>query len=128
MSCFNFELSCASIIAIVSNAGGLEYPRSYVLCDVNITTAHPLPDGSIAAPLDHEGILKLEVALARLFRCKFVATDNVTIEILVRGLEAAATPAAAAAAAAATPLPLHCCSRRPLRASAAAPPPRTSSK
>ncbi len=47
--------------------------------------------------LNREGILKLEVALARLFRWKFVAPDNVAIEILVRGLAAAGTPAVAVA-------------------------------
>ncbi len=51
--------------------------------------------------------------MARLFICKFVAPDNVAIEILVRGLAATSTgtpPAAAAAAAAVTPSPLHGCS------------------
>jgi hypothetical protein len=31
VNCISFELSRASIIAIVSNTGGLEYPKSYVL-------------------------------------------------------------------------------------------------
>jgi hypothetical protein len=43
----------------------------------------------LTAILNSEGILKLEVALAQLFRCKFVAPDNVAIKILVRGLAAA---------------------------------------
>jgi hypothetical protein len=111
VNCFNFTLSCASIIAIVSNTGGLEYPKSYVLCYVNGQHHH---SASLTATLNHEGFLKLEVAMARLFRCKFVAPDNVAIEILVRGLAATGTPAAVAAAAAAaaavTPPPLHCCS------------------
>jgi hypothetical protein len=89
VNCFNFELSCASIIAIVSNTGGLEYPKSYVLCYVNGQHHH---SASLTATLNHEGFLKLEVAMARLFRCKFVAPDNVAIEILVRGLAAATPP------------------------------------
>jgi hypothetical protein len=89
--------------------------------------------GSIAAPLDHEGILKMEVALARLFRCKFVAPDNVANDSPSRSSSAAwrlrrrrrrrrrqrrRRPYTAALL------------RRPLRAAAAAaaPPPQTSSK
>ncbi len=64
------------------------------------------PQPSLTANLNREGILKLEVALARLFRCKFDAPDNVTIEILVRSLAAAGMPVVAAVV---TP-PLHGCS------------------
>jgi uncharacterized membrane protein YgcG len=64
VNCFNFELSCASIIAIVSNTGGLEYPKSYILCYVNGQHQH---SASLTTTLNHEGFLKLKVAMARLF-------------------------------------------------------------
>ena len=47
---------------------------SHVLCYSASST--------VTDPSLHEGIPKMVVALARLFRCKFVAPDNIAIEIL----------------------------------------------
>jgi hypothetical protein len=85
-------------MAIVSNTGGLQYPKSYVHCYINGQHHH---SASLTATFNHEGFLKLEVAMARLCRCKFVSPDNVATEILVRGLVTTGTPAATPAAAAA---------------------------
>jgi hypothetical protein len=56
---------------------------SHVLCYSASST--------VTDPSLHEGIPKMVVALARLFRCKFVAPDNIAIEILVRGHSLAVT-------------------------------------
>jgi len=56
---------------------------SHVLCYSASST--------VTDPSLNEGILKTVVALARLFRCKFVAPDSITIEILIRGHSLAVT-------------------------------------
>ncbi len=82
---FSFELSCASITAIVSNTGGLEYPKSYVLCYVNG---------------QHGTTFQMQMFRPRQRRHRDPRPAT--------GTQAAA--AAAAAAAAVTPPPLHGCS------------------
>jgi hypothetical protein len=70
VNCFNFQFSCVSLIADLSNTvtGRLERRISYFHYDVNINSLRALPrrQRSIAAPVDYKNILMIKGDIARL--------------------------------------------------------------